>query len=283
MTQLYNLFRKLDESLEFHGMPKVWNIFWALFFLIVGRWLSRRARTWYRIAINKLDMTLNEGMVDLGEYIIHYGILIASISLALVTLGIPIESLFLVFLIILIIVSVILQPILSNLAATIVFVAYQTYKVGDWLEITGTYGQVKELQLFATVIKTIQKNTVTIPNGEILKNQITNFSRLGYRRADMLFSISYKDDILEAKQLIQEILQNDDRVLNEPPAIIGVQELGDNGVQFNVWPFVDMPEYFNVIHDVSEQVKLRFDKAGITIPFQQQQLHFDGEIKREIS
>jgi small conductance mechanosensitive channel len=276
MTQLYDLFRRLDESLSFHGMPQVWNIIWAIFFIIIGRWLSRRARIWYWQGINKLDMTLNEGMTNLGESIIHFGILITSVSLALVALGIPIESLFLIFLIVTIIVSVILQPTLSSLAATIVFVVFQTYKVGDWLDINGNFGQVKELQLFTTVITTIQKSVVTIPNGEILKGQIINYSRLGYRRADMLFMISYADDLTQAKQIIQDILQDDSRVLAEPPAIIGVQELNDTGVKLNVWPFVDMPEYNNVIHDVSEQVKLRFDKAGITIPFQQQQLHISG-------
>ena len=278
VAQLLNLLAETDAYLGSVGLPSFWNIVWALIFFIAGRWLARRSRIWFRKAISTLDMTLNDSVVSLAESFIYYGILFAAGFLSLAALGIPIESLLFLLTIFVIIVAIILQPSLNNLAATIIFVVFQTYKEGDWVDITGTFGQVQELQMFSTVIKTIEKSTVTVPNGEILRNKLTNYSRLGYRRADMAFTISYKDDLPRAKQLLQEIVENDDRVLSEPPAIIGVQELGDHGVTFNVWPFVDMPDFVPVKQAISEQVKLSFDKAGITIPFPQRDVHIDGEI-----
>lgn len=278
MTRLQNFLALADEYLGSVGMPSIWNIVWALIFIFVGRWLAVRSRTWFRRAMGSLDMTLNDSIVKLTESLIYYGILLIAAFFALAALGVPIESLVLILIVLALIVVVILQPTLSNLAATIIFVVFQTYKEGDWVDITGTFGQVEELQMFATVITTIEKSTVTIPNGEILQNKLTNYSKLGYRRVDMLFMISYKDDLPKAKQLLQEIVDSDERVLDDPPPIVGVQELGDHGVQFTVWPFVDMPDYVAVILAISEQVKLRFEEAGITIPFPQRDVHIDGEI-----
>jgi len=279
VAQVLNILTEADQYLDSVGMPSVWNIFWALIFIFVGRWLAGRSRTWFRKAMGSLDMTVNDSIVKLTESLIYYGILLTAAFLALAALGVPIESLVLILIVLVLIVVVILQPTLSNLAATIIFVVFQTFKEGDWVEITGTFGEVKELQMFATVITTIDKSTVTIPNGEILKNKLTNYSKLGYRRADMLFTISYKDDLPKAKQLLQEIVESDERVLDEPPPIVGVQELGDQGVRFTVWPFVDMPDYVAVKLAISERVKLRFDEAGITIPFPQRDVHIDGEIE----
>jgi small conductance mechanosensitive channel len=277
VPQLLNLLSLVDDYLNDVGMPNVWNITWALIFIFAGRWLARRSRVWFRKAVSSLDMTLNESIVDLTESVIYYGILIFAAFLALASLGIPIDSLLLIFVLSILMIVIILQPTLSNLAATIIFVAFQTYKEGDWIEIGGTYGEVKLLQMFNTVITTIEKSTVTIPNGELLNAHLTNYSKLGYRRADMLFTISYKDDLPKAKQILHEILDAEERVLAEPPAIVGVQELGERGVQIDVWPFVDMPDFIAVKQAISEQVKLRFDEAGITIPFPQRDLHLDGK------
>jgi len=276
---LLNFLAEADEYLGTVGMPSVWNIVWALIFVFAGRWLASRSRTWFRKAAGSLDMTVNDSIIKLTESIIYYGILLIAGLLAVSALGIPMESLLLLLAVLVLIFVVILQPSLSNLAATIIFVVFQTFKEEDWVEITGTFGQVEELQMFATVITTIDKSTVTIPNGEILQNKLTNYSKLGYRRADMLFTIFYKDDLPKAKQLLQEIVGSDDRVLAEAPPIVGVQELGDHGVRFTVWPFVDMPDYVAVKLAISEQVKLRFDEAGITIPFPQRDVHIDGEIE----
>jgi small conductance mechanosensitive channel len=278
VSQLMNILEQADQYLDSVGMPSIWNITWALIFVFVGRWLARRSRTWFRKGVGSLDMTINDSVVNMTESIIYYGILLTAVFLALAALGIPIESLLFLLAILVLIVAVILQESLNNLAATIIFVVFQTYKQEDWVDIMGTFGQVDELQMFSTVITTIEQSTVTIPNGEILKNKLTNYSQLGYRRADMLFTISYKDDLPKAKQLLQEIVESDDRVLDEPPPIIGVQELGDKGVLFNVWPFVDMPNFVAVKQAISEQVKLRFDEAGITIPFPQRDVHVDGEM-----
>ena len=133
MTQLLNILEQVDRQLDAIGMPSIWNITWALIFIFAGRWLARRSRVWFRKGVTSLDMTVNESMVDVTESLIYYGILLTAVFLALAALGIPIDSLLLLLGLFVLIIAVILQTSLNNLAATMIFVFFQVYKQGDWI------------------------------------------------------------------------------------------------------------------------------------------------------
>lgn len=122
-------------------------------------------------------------------------------------------------------------------------------------------------------MRTGDNREVVVPNGPIYGGVITNFSKRDTRRIDMIFGIGYDADLLKAKQLLQEILAEDERILKEPAPVVAVSALADSSVNFVVRPWVKTPDYWNVLWDTTEKVKLRFDEAGISIPFPQMDVH----------
>jgi small conductance mechanosensitive channel len=264
----------MDNSLETFGLPELLHILWAILIVVIGRWLALRARRLFLSSIQTRELHVTEKVILIIASLIYYGILLLAFSLALVALGLPLDSLFTVIIIIVLVLAVAMQTTLNNLAATIIFVAFQTFKPGDWVDVlNGTFGRVKEIQLFNTVILTQQRSTVTVPNGDILKDKIVNYSVLGYRRVDMVVTIKYQDDLLKAKQVMEEILAEDEHVLADPAPVVGVLSLGVRGVEFSLRPFAPVEAYWDTMFSVTEKVKLRLGDAGVTIPVFQQDVH----------
>jgi small conductance mechanosensitive channel len=132
---------------------------------------------------------------------------------------------------------------------------------------------VDAISIFTTTLTTPDNKEVIVPNGAIVANNITNFSARPTRRVDMVFGIGYDDDIRKAKELLQQIIAADERVLAEPAPVITLGELADSSVNFLVRPWVDAADYWGVLWDTTEAVKLKFDEAGISIPYPQMDVH----------
>lgn len=166
-----------------------------------------------------------------------------------------------------------LQDSLKNFAAGVLLVIFRPFREGDFVEAGGVAGVVESITIFNTVMRTWDNREVVVPNGPIYGGVITNFSKRDTRRIDMIFGIGYDADLLKAKQLLQEILAEDERILKEPAPVVAVSALADSSVNFVVRPWVKTPDYWNVLWDTTEKVKLRFDEAGISIPFPQMDVH----------
>ena len=267
MTNLLENLYATNNSLINMGLPSFLHIIWAIVIFLLGRWLARRARNLFTATMSKTDTHVNKKVVYALEGIIYYGILIVAISFSLIALGVPINSIILIFAIFIALVGFAFQTTLNNLAATIIFIVFQTYKPGDWVDVLdGTFGVVKRIQLFTTVIVTQQKSTVTIPNGVIMEGNIINYSDLGYRRVDMVVTITYESDLVKAKHIMEQVLAENKHVLAEPNPIVGVELLGVRGIDFSLRPFASAEAYWDTLFEVTEQVKLRLTEAGITIP-----------------
>ena len=274
MQQFLENFLKTNESLTNAGLPHLLNILGAILVFLIGRWLARRSRRWFKVAIGKTNAHVNAKITNIADKLIYYGILILAFSLSLVALGVPLYSLFTILAIVIIIVAISLQTALNNVAATIIFVVFQTFKPGDWVDVLdGTFGQVKEVQVFTTVIVAQDKSVVTVPNGAVLKSSVVNYSELGYRRADMTVTISYQSDLLRAKQIMEQVLAESEFVLDEPKAVVGVEALGVRGVDFSLRPFTPADHFYATKFQVQEQIKLKLEEAGIKIPVWQQDVH----------
>jgi len=120
---------------------------------------------------------------------------------------------------------------------------------------------------------TSDNKEIIIPNGSVIASNITNFSARATRRVDMVFGISYDDDIRKAKSILESIVAEDKRVLAEPAPVIQVSELAESSVNFIVRPWVDAENYWPVLWDTTEAVKYRFDDEGISFPFPQTDVH----------
>ena len=168
-----------------------------------------------------------------------------------------------------------LQGSLSNLASGVMLIIFRPFTKGDFVEAGGATGVVDKISIFTTTMTTPDNKEIIVPNGAILDNNITNFSARDTRRVDMVFGISYDDDLLKAKKLLEEIVTADERGLDEPAPVIALSELGDSSVNFVVRPWVKSADFWGVFFDTQETVKLRFDEAGISIPYPQMDVHMD--------
>ncbi|MFT7286334.1 MAG: small conductance mechanosensitive channel [Halieaceae bacterium] len=170
-----------------------------------------------------------------------------------------------------------LQSSLANFAAGVMLIVFKPFNKGDFVEAGGAMGTVESITIFTTVMTTPDNKEIIVPNGAIIGGTITNFSARPTRRVDMVFGVSYGDDLREAKRILEEIVAADSRVLAEPAPVITVGALADSSVNFLVRPWVNSSDYWNVLWDTTEAVKLRFDDANISIPFPQMELHMQRE------
>jgi small conductance mechanosensitive channel len=145
------------------------------------------------------------------------------------------------------------------------------------VEAGGVFGKVQKLSLVSATILTIDNQTLIVPNGKIWGDVIRNVTAQKTRRVDLVFGISYSDDIPHAEKVLKSILDEHDKVLDDPEPIVKLHELADSSVNFIVRPWVKTEDYWDVYWDVTREVKMRFDREGIGIPFPQRDVHIYEE------
>ncbi len=168
-----------------------------------------------------------------------------------------------------------LQSSLANFAAGVMLIVFRPFTKGDFVEVAGTSGSVDNISIFTTTLTTPDNKEVIVPNGSVIGNNIVNYSARPTSRVDMVFGIVYGDDIKKAKELLEQIVAADTRVLAEPAPVVALGELADSSVNFLVRPWVNAEDYWSVLWDTTETVKLKFDEAGISIPYPQMDVHLD--------
>ena len=251
----------------------------AILVFLIGRWLARRARRLLGVALAKT--TIPPSMARLLLLAVYYVIMLIVLIFVLGIVGFPVTALLGAALIIVIILGIALQQSISNLAATIMFMLFQPFRLGELVDTNGVTGTVKEIQFFSTVLVTGDNKEITIPNSKIQGNNLVNYTRLGRLRVDFVFGVSYADDLRKVKEVLHEILAADPRVLADPAPNIFVQALDDSSVNIAARPWVKSEDYWSLQWDIPERVKLRFDAEGITIPFPQRDVHLSGRAAGE--
>ena len=166
-----------------------------------------------------------------------------------------------------------LSGTLQNFAGGVIILMFKPFKVGDFVEVQDYMGVVKEIQIFSTIIITVDNRVVIIPNGGLSTGSLINYSALPTRRVDLTFGIGYSDDIDKTKALIHRLADEHELVLNSPATFIAISELADSSVNFTVRLWVKTADYWTVYFDMIEKVKKAFDKEGISIPFPQRDVH----------
>jgi small conductance mechanosensitive channel len=166
-----------------------------------------------------------------------------------------------------------LKDSLGNFAGGSFLVFFKPFRVGDVLDLDGILARVDRIQIFATRLKTLDNRVIIIPNGELANGRIINITAEKTRRVDMVFGISYEDDIDKAREVMQEVLDKNPLVLSDPVSQVKLFELGDSSVNFLVRPWCNTTDYLDVQCQVTEGIKKAFDKAGISIPYPQRDLH----------
>jgi small conductance mechanosensitive channel len=166
-----------------------------------------------------------------------------------------------------------LQNSLGNFASGILILVFRPFDVGDVIEAGGVLGKVESMNLLSVLIRTPDNKAVIVPNNNIWGGAITNATGTATRRVDLVFGIAYDDDIEHAQRILKQVVSEHERVLKEPEPVIRVHELGESSVNFVCRPWVRTEDYWDVYWDLTQTVKQRFDKEGISIPFPQRDVH----------
>ena len=166
-----------------------------------------------------------------------------------------------------------LQGSLSNFAAGVLMIIFRPYKLGDLVDVAGTEGFVEEVEIFTTVLRTPDKTKIIIPNGQIMSDQIINYTDVEKRRMDLVIGIGYDDDIDQAREVLLKAIKESEYVLDEPEAKVSVNDLGDSSVNLAVRPWVMADTYAPASHEITERIKKALDAAAISIPYPQRDVH----------
>ncbi|MCI5045332.1 MAG: mechanosensitive ion channel [Aquisalinus sp.] len=247
------------------------NLLLAILILIIGFWIAGRVAKFVRgigERHEKLDDTLFRFLGSIAKYIILAFVFIAVLN----RFGVETTSIVALLGAAGLAVGLALQGALSNLAAGVMLLIFRPYKVGDFVEAAGKFGNVTEIDLFTTIMQTFDNQHIIIPNSQIWGEQIINHSHHPVRGVDMHFGIAYDEQIDTAKEVILSALRNHPHILDDPAPFVEVETLNDSSVDFLVRPFCKGEHYFDVLYSVPELVKKGLDNANIEIPFPHQKV-----------
>ena len=257
--------------------PYAANIALAIIIFIVGRWL---ANTLTDVVVRLLKKSKMDDMLISFVASITKTILLLFVAIAALNkLGIDTTSLIALLGAAGLAVGLALQNSLQNFAAGVMLIVFRPFKAGDFVELAGVAGVVENIGIFSSVLRTGDNRELIIPNGAIYGGIITNYSARSTRRVDMVFGVAYDDDLKAAKELLRSIILADDRVLSDPEPVVAVSELADSSVNFIVRPWVKSADYWPVLWDTTEKVKLEFDAQGLSIPYPQMDIHMPEKSK----
>ena len=243
----------------------------AIAIFIIGKIIARMIGNLVQKAMRKGGT--DDILVGFIGNLIYAVLLVAVVLAAIDSLGVNVTSLMAIFAAAGLAIGLALKDSLGNFAAGVMIIVFRPFKIGDFITAGGTAGVVDEIGLFATMMHTGDNQRVIVPNSSIIGGNITNTSALPTRRIDLVFGIGYDDNIGQARDIMMTIIEADERILKDPAPAIAVGELADSSVNLNVRPWVESGDYWAVRADLLENIKVKFDEVGISIPYPQQDVH----------
>lgn len=257
-----------DNLLKFfdlHIAPWALKIGVAIVIFIIGQVIAKIISRFIGklLAHTKLDRILINFLQSLISALILIIVIVASLD----QLGVNTNSLIAMLGAAGIAIGLALQGSLQNFAAGFMLLIFRPFKAGDFVETAGTSGIIDSIGIFSTRLYTSDNKEVIIPNGAIYSSNIINYSSRRTRRIDMIFSVSYNDDIRLAKNIILKVIEDEIRVLKDPAPEVAVGELAASSVNFVVRPWVKAEDYWPVRFALNEKIKLAFDEHQIKIPY----------------
>lgn len=162
---------------------------------------------------------------------------------------------------------------LSNFAGGLIILVFKPFKVGDYIEGQNANGTVREIQIFHTILTTVDNKVIYVPNGALSSNAITNYNKQETRRAEWVFGVEYGEDFEKVKAVLQRIIDADPRILKDPAPMIALGALSASSVDIKVRAWAKTADYWDVYFDMNKIVYDTFNKEGIGFPFPQLTVH----------
>ena len=248
------------------------DVIGAILILIFGLWIAGKT---HRIVAKALSRAkrVDDTLIGFFANAAKYAVMVFTILAVLNQFGVETTSFIAVIGAAGLAIGLALQGTLSNVAAGVMLLIFRPYHIGDYVEAGGNAGTVKELNLFVTVMATPDNVRIIVPNAQIWGATVSNFSANPTRRVDLVMGISYEDDIDKAMAVMNQVIDDEARVLKDPEPMVAVVELADSSVNFTVRVWVDNADYWGVKFDLTKAMKQRFDSEGVNIPFPSQTVY----------
>ncbi|MBU1056479.1 MAG: mechanosensitive ion channel [Proteobacteria bacterium] len=258
---------KLQEWAVLYGL----KVILAIVILALGRIIAGSVRSMLKKLLRKHKV--EETVVSFVSSLAYVSLLTFVVVAALGKLGIQTTSFIAILGAAGLAIALSLQGSLSNFAAGVLMIILKPFKVGDYIEAGGTSGTVEIIGVFSTELKSPDNKKIIVPNSKAIGDNIINHTAKAQRRVDIVVGVSYSDDLDKVRKVLQQIIEEDNRFLKDPAPAIVVLALADSSINFGVRAWVNTADYWNTFFATQEKIKKRFDTEGITIPFQQQDIH----------
>lgn len=271
----------------------------AILVFYVGRYIIRKLyKMVYNVMTHRhIDQSLTTFVLSLIRMVLYFILVISIIGI----LGLETSSFLAIFASAGVAIGMALSGTLQNFAGGVLILLLKPYKVGDFIEVNGYTGTVKSIQLFNTVINTVDNKAIILPNGALSTGSINNYSLESYRRVDWTVCLAYGTDLDKAKEALMEIVQSDPRVVKkyieddemykqqnlidkrvvsvqnkvERPPFVGLNEMADSSINFVVRAWTHASNYWPLYFDINERIYKELPEKGFSFPFPQMDVHLD--------
>lgn len=274
----------------------------AILVFYVGRYIIRKLyKMVYNVMTHRhIDQSLTTFVLSLIRMVLYFILVISIIGI----LGLETSSFLAIFASAGVAIGMALSGTLQNFAGGVLILLLKPYKVGDFIEVNGFTGTVKSIQLFNTVINTVDNKAIILPNGALSTGSINNYSLESYRRVDWTVCLAYGTDLDKAKEALMEIVQSDPRVVKkyieddemykqqnlidkrvvsvqnkvERPPFVGLNEMADSSINFVVRAWTHASNYWPLYFDINERIYKELPEKGFSFPFPQMDVHLDHNV-----
>ena len=279
ITETYEMLRDtpvsvwLPQLIHQYVVPFAIKLLVAIIVLIIGKWLIKIAKRWMANGImsRRGDPTLHKFLSNLISVILNFILIIFIISI----LGVNTSSLVALLASAGLAIGMALSGTLQNFAGGVVIMLFRPFKVGDFISAQGQEGVVKEIQIFNTIVLTMDNKVIHIPNGILSTGVMTIFTKEEKRRVDWTVSISYGDDYDVAKAVLLRLCDEDPRILKDPAPFVEIGQLNNSSVDLKMRVWVKSADYWPVFFSMNEKVYKTLPKEGLNFPFPQVDVHLN--------
>lgn len=271
VAQHFNLEKILEKLLDF-GIDVGQRLIGAILIYIIGRFIIKQLNKLLSKLLErrKLETSVQTFLKSLTSLLLNLILAFAIVA----KLGVETTSFAAILASAGVAIGMALSGNLANFAGGLIILVFKPFKVGDYIDAqSGVSGTVQEIQIFHTILRTVDNRIIYVPNGSLSSNAITNYNKQETRRAEWVFGVEYGEDYEKVKSVLERLIEADPRILKDPAPFIGLSSLSASSVDIKVRAWAKTGDYWDVVFDFNKTVYATFNKEGIGFPFPQLTVH----------
>lgn len=271
VAQHFNLEKILERLLDF-GIDVGQRLIGAVLIYIIGRFIIKQLNKLLSKLLErrKLEVSVQTFLKSLTSLLLNLILAFAIVA----KLGVETTSFAAILASAGVAIGMALSGNLANFAGGLIILVFKPFKVGDYIDAqSGVSGTVQEIQIFHTILRTVDNRIIYVPNGSLSSNAITNYNKQETRRAEWVFGVEYGEDYEKVKSVLERLIEADPRILKDPAPFIGLSSLSASSVDIKVRAWAKTGDYWDVVFDFNKTVYATFNKEGIGFPFPQLTVH----------